>query len=270
MSIEKPLREMVQAELKARFAPVNKAIARMDERLGVIAEIVDIIHRLAPMATRMQTLQMALPGIGLPIQGRGRPVAPPPAPRQAPPATPRQAPPATPRQAQPAPRQAQPAPRQAQPAAPQGPAARPVATYPTSRYALPASPLPYQPEPASPVPTPRGRPPGKPAAQAVVARASSEGGRRCAVTGCKRPARSKGYCSAHYQKLRLLVKSGRRPASWVDDAAPQSVNEVVLPRGRAASKGREAAPAPTPVRSEPPKPKAWVRKKGAKDRVSLH
>ena len=29
---------MVQAELKARFAPVNKAIARMDERLGVIAE----------------------------------------------------------------------------------------------------------------------------------------------------------------------------------------------------------------------------------------
>src|SRR5690349_22051624 len=122
MSIEKPLREMVQAELKTRLAPMHKAIARMDERLGVIAEIVDIIHRLAPMATRMQTLQMALPGIGLPIQGRGKqPVAPPPAPAPAPAPAPRQA--ATP-----------PPP----PAAPTPPA-RPPLSYPTSRYALPTT-----------------------------------------------------------------------------------------------------------------------------------
>ncbi|WNG31052.1 hypothetical protein F0U62_48855 [Cystobacter fuscus] len=264
MSIEKPLREMVQAELKTRLAPMHKAIARMDERLGVIAEIVDIIHRLAPMATRMQTLQMALPGIGLPIQGRGKqPVAPPPAPAPAP----------APRQAAPAPRQAAPPPP---PAAPASPAARPPLSYPTSRYALPTTTAPvYKPEPAapSPVPAPRGRPPARAAAEAPSARVS-EGGRRCAVIGCKRPARSKGYCSAHYQKLRLLVKSGRRPASWVDDAPSQSVAEVVLPRGRAASKAREEmapAPAPTPVRPEPPKPKVWVRKKGAKDSVSpLH
>lgn len=257
MSIEKPLREMVQAELKARLAPMNKAIARMDERLGVIAEIVDIIHRLAPMATRMQTLQMALPGIGLPIQGRGRPAAPVPAPTPAP------------AQRQAAPRQAAPQPP---PAAPTQPAARPPLSYPTSRYALPASPPPaYRSESPSPVPAPRGRPPAKAAAETPSARVS-EGGRRCAVIGCKRPARSKGYCSAHYQKLRLLVKSGRRPASWVDDASSQSVAEVVLPRGRAASKAREeVAPAPTPVRPEPPKPKAWVRKQGAKDSVSpLH
>jgi hypothetical protein len=259
MSIEKPLRELVQAELKTRLAPMHKAIARMDERLGVIAEIVDIIHRLAPMATRMQTLQMALPGIGLPIQGRGKqPLAPPPAPAPAP------AP--APRQAAPAPRQATPPPP---PAAPTTPPARPPLSYPTSRYALPASPPPaYRSESTeSPVPTPRGRPPAKAAAESSSAR-GSEGGRRCAVIGCKRPARSKGYCSAHYQKLRLLVKSGRRPASWVDDASSQSVAEVVLPRGRAASKAREEAPAPTPVRPEPPKPKVWVRKKGAKDSVA--
>ncbi|ATB44190.1 hypothetical protein CYFUS_009677 [Cystobacter fuscus] len=260
MSIEKPLREMVQAELKTRLAPMHKAIARMDARLGVIAEIVDIIHRLAPMATRMQTLQMALPGIGLPIQGRGKqPVAPPPAPAPAP------------RQAAPAPRQAAPPPP---PAAPTPPA-RPPLSYPTSRYALPTTAAPvYKPEPApSPAPAPRGRPPARAAAEAPSARVS-EGGRRCAVIGCKRPARSKGYCSAHYQKLRLLVKSGRRPASWVDDAPSQSVAEVVLPRGRAASKARGEAPAPAPaapVRPEPPKPKVWVRKKGAKDSVApLH
>jgi hypothetical protein len=256
MSIEKPLREMVQAELKTRLAPMHKAIVRMDERLGVIAEIVDIIHRLAPMATRMQTLQMALPGIGLPIQGRGKqPVAPPPAPAPAP----------APRA--PAPRQAATPPPP--PAAPTQPAARPPLSYPTSRYALPSTAAPvYKPESApSPVPTPRGRPPARAAAEAPSAR-GSESGRRCAVMGCKRPARSKGYCSAHYQKLRLLVKSGRRPASWVDDAPSQSVQEVVLPRGRAASKAREEMPAPTPVRSEPPKPKMWVRKKGTKDSVS--
>jgi hypothetical protein len=256
MSIEKPLREMVQAELKTRLAPMHKAIARMDERLGVIAEIVDIIHRLAPLATRMQTLQMALPGIGLPIQGRGRPAAPPPAPTPAP--TPAPAP---------APRQAAAPPPP--PAAPTPPA-RPPLSYPTSRYALPTTAPVYRPEPpAPPAPAPRGRPPAKAAVEAPSARVS-EGGRRCAVIGCKRPSRSKGYCSAHYQKLRLLVKSGRRPASWVDDAPAQSVEEVVLPRGRAASKAREElAPAPAaPVRPEPPKPKVWVRKKGAKDAVA--
>ncbi|MET0403972.1 MAG: hypothetical protein ABW123_16290 [Cystobacter sp.] len=153
-------------------------------------------------------------------------------------------------------------------------------SYPTSRYALPSSLPVYKPEAAAPTPAPRGRPAaGKSASASPASRASSEAGRRCAVIGCKRPARSKGYCSAHYQKLRLLVKSGRRPSAWVDDASSQSVEEVVLPRGRAASKqarggGASSAPvtpsAAAPERSEPPSPKAWVRKKGAKDRVSLH
>jgi len=91
--------------------------------------------------------------------------------------------------------------------------------------------------------------------------------RRCAVSGCKRPSRSKGYCSAHYQKLRLLIRTNRRPADWVDDAKPQSVRDLKLPRGRAAAREREPAPAPP---REPPKPKAWVRKKGAGKMVSLH
>ncbi len=92
--------------------------------------------------------------------------------------------------------------------------------------------------------------------------------RACAVMGCKRPARSKGYCSAHYQKLRLLIRTNRRPADWVDDAAPNSAKDVKLPRGRAAARERQPEPAAAP--KEPPKPKAWVRKKGGAKMVSLH
>ncbi|KFE68678.1 hypothetical protein [Hyalangium minutum] len=103
---------------------------------------------------------------------------------------------------------------------------------------------------------------------APAAPAASSAERLCAVKGCKRPSRSKGYCSAHYQKLRLLIRTNRRPADWVDDASPQSALEVKLPRGRAGAKElKEAAPA-TP--REPPKPKAWVRKKGNAGMVSLH
>ncbi|PTL79507.1 hypothetical protein [Vitiosangium sp. GDMCC 1.1324] len=213
MSIEKPLREMVQAELKGRLGPMHKAITRMGERLDVIDELSDIIKRLAPLATRMQSLQLSLPGLSVPVVGRGRSAAPAPAAR-------------------------------GQSAAP-APAAR-------GRQAAVAV-----------VPVPRGRPGRPPAALA-------EGERRCAVIGCTRPARSKGYCSAHYQKLRLLVKTGRRPAAWVDDAKPQSVAEIVLPRGRAASKAREEVAPQRPEPTVPPKPKAWVRKKGGKERISLH
>ncbi len=197
MSIEKPLREMVQAELRGRLAPMHKAITRMDERLAVVDELVDIVQRLAPLTKRMQSLQLALPGMSLPGGPRGR-----------------------------------------------------GAAVPAARGA----------QAAEAVPARRGRPPA----------ARTEEGKRCAVIGCKRPSRSKGYCSAHYQKLRLLVKSNRRPDKWVDDASPQSVPDVVLPRGRAASTA--LAEAAVPQRSEPaapPKPMAWVRKKGGKERVVL-
>ncbi|QRK11572.1 hypothetical protein JQX13_16750 [Archangium violaceum] len=202
MSIEKPLREMVQAELRGRLGPMHKAITRMDERLDIIEELVDIVQRLAPLATRMQSLQLALPGLNVPVVGRGG------------------------RSATPAP-----VPRGRQ------------ATFEEL------------------VPAPRGRP-GRPPAAPV------EGERRCAVIGCKRPARSKGYCSAHYQKLRLLVKTDRRPAAWVDDAKPQSVPEVVLPRGRAASKALQETAPQRPEPAVPPKPKVWVRKKGG-ERIEL-
>ena len=68
-------------------------------------------------------------------------------------------------------------------------------------------------------------------------RRSIQGSRGCAVIGCKRSARSKGYCSAHYQKRRNLLKK-RHPAaaSWKDNAPPNSVEDVKLPRGRAASR----------------------------------
>jgi hypothetical protein len=65
---------------------------------------------------------------------------------------------------------------------------------------------------------------------------------RCAIVGCKDGARTKGYCSKHYQKLRMLIRTHRRPEAWVDGAAPNTVPDLVLPRGRAASKARKAAP----------------------------
>jgi hypothetical protein len=116
---------------------------------------------------------------------------------------------------------------------------------------------------------PAAAPPRAPAAAPKAkARARAAGGAQaCAVIGCKRPSRSKGYCSAHYQKLRLLIRTGRRPKDWVDNAPPQSAKDIKLPRGRAAAAQRE----PEPVKpKEPPKPKAWVRKKGSPGMVSLH
>lgn len=80
------------------------------------------------------------------------------------------------------------------------------------------------------------------AAKGPAARTTADGSRACAVIGCRRPSRSKGYCSAHYQKLRLLMRTDRRPSAWVDDAKPQSVQDVKLPRGRAASKALAAQP----------------------------
>lgn len=95
------------------------------------------------------------------------------------------------------------------------------------------------------VPVKRG--PGRPRKDAlVIAPASSvrrkpaAGEAACAVIGCGAESRTKGYCSAHYQKLRLLIRTGRRPTDWVDHASPQSVQNLKLPRGRAAAKAISA------------------------------
>jgi hypothetical protein len=68
----------------------------------------------------------------------------------------------------------------------------------------------------------------------------AEGGndRVCALATCKKKARSKGYCAAHYQKFRMLTRTNRRPADWVEYAPPNSVKDIVLPRGRAAAKAK--------------------------------
>ncbi len=60
-------------------------------------------------------------------------------------------------------------------------------------------------------------------------------GRQCAIIGCGKPSRSKGYCAAHYQKYRNLERTGRLPAEWKADAAPNSVRNLQLPRGRAGA-----------------------------------
>lgn len=90
------------------------------------------------------------------------------------------------------------------------------------------------------------RGPGRPRVHPVSSpRASVAPGRRgrpraearlCAVIGCAHPARSMGYCANHYQKLRNLQKTHRAPSDWREHAQPQSVKNVELPRGRAASK----------------------------------
>jgi hypothetical protein len=93
---------------------------------------------------------------------------------------------------------------------------------------------------------PGKRGPGRPAkvAAAPVAAGGKRRGRKpsaggaveCAIIGCGSPSRTKGYCAAHYQKLRMLTKTNRRPAAWQDYAQPNSVEDVKLPRGRAAAK----------------------------------
>jgi hypothetical protein len=88
-----------------------------------------------------------------------------------------------------------------------------------------------------------GRPPGsgRKAAGRRGQRTRLPAGGACAIIGCKRPSRTKGYCSAHYQKLRMLSRSNRRPSDWKDYAPPQSVTDLVLPRGRAAHKKKDSS-----------------------------
>jgi len=96
---------------------------------------------------------------------------------------------------------------------------------------------------------PARRGPGRPARAASAPAAAATGGKRrgrkpaaeggareCAINGCGKPSRTKGYCAAHYQKLRMLEKTGRRPTAWVDYAEANSVDDIKLPRGRAAAK----------------------------------
>lgn len=80
------------------------------------------------------------------------------------------------------------------------------------------------------------RGPGRPPSQPAKTSAETSSGDGCAVIGCDNTARSKGYCAAHYQKLRALTKSGRAAEfGWIEGALPQSVANPVLPRGRAAA-----------------------------------
>jgi hypothetical protein len=95
------------------------------------------------------------------------------------------------------------------------------------------------------VPKAGKRGPGRPAKAATKEAAggkrrgrkpASSGVRECAIIGCGSPSRTKGYCAAHYQKLRMLTKTNRRPSAWKDYAEPNSVEDIKLPRGRAAAK----------------------------------
>lgn len=90
------------------------------------------------------------------------------------------------------------------------------------------------------------RGPGRPRAAAKAGKRGRKAGngrrgprgdtRACALKGCGKPARSKGYCSAHYQKYRMLDRTGRLPSDWKEHAAPGTVEDLKLPRGRAGAK----------------------------------
>jgi hypothetical protein len=83
------------------------------------------------------------------------------------------------------------------------------------------------------------RGPGRPAGSKNVKRGPGrppKDKRGCSIIGCRRPARSKGFCSAHYQKRRMLLATDRLPSDWKDDAPPASVKDLKLPRGRAGAK----------------------------------
>jgi len=89
------------------------------------------------------------------------------------------------------------------------------------------------------------RGPGRPPKSAILATPARRTGlapskHACAIMGCGRPSLSKGYCGAHYQKFRMLDRRGRLPKNWVADAAPGTVKNIALPRGRAGSKALAA------------------------------
>ncbi|NPC70212.1 vegetative protein [Corallococcus exiguus] len=223
LSLETELRDMVRRELQLQLAPVQKAVARMAKGLDALDALRAVTDRLAPLSSRLG----AVAGVRTPS------LAPEPVARRRPGRPPKSA--------------AKAAPVKAAPAA-KAPAAK-------------AAPMKAPAAKAAPVKAPAAKSPGRPPKAAAVA-AAAEGNEACAVIGCKRQSRSKGYCSAHYQKLRLLIRTGRRPDAWVDGAKPQSVPDVTLPRGRAGSQAlKESAKPAAPV--VPPKPKAWLRKKGS-------
>jgi hypothetical protein len=85
-------------------------------------------------------------------------------------------------------------------------------------------------------PARRGRPVKLAVIKGKKGRAAATDQRVCALEDCGRPARSKGYCAAHYQKYRMLEKTGRLPSDWVEFAPEGSVKNVTLPRGRAGAK----------------------------------
>lgn len=80
----------------------------------------------------------------------------------------------------------------------------------------------------------------KAAKRTVTTTTVTDGGVLCAIIGCGEQKRSKGFCSKHYQKFKMLEKRNELPNGWVENAEPNSIENVTLPRGRAASKGARA------------------------------
>ena len=99
---------------------------------------------------------------------------------------------------------------------------------------------------------------------------SAPGKRKCAIKGCRKDARSKGYCGAHYQKRRnLLAKKHPAVTGWKDDAAPGTVDDVKLPPNPTTDEKldegvKETFPASDPVSIAHPSETAHDREKRLK------
>lgn len=117
-------------------------------------------------------------------------------------------------------------------------------------------------EVATPAPVRRGRPASavkreKPVS-AAPAKANKKAGKKspsagtaCAVIGCDKPARSRGLCAVHYQKMRNLLKRDELPQAWRKDShEPQSLQDIKLRRGRPGKAEVEVAAAPAETLAE--------------------
>ena len=102
-----------------------------------------------------------------------------------------------------------------------------------------------------------GRPPGSVKAKGRRGRRpTGANDRPCAIIGCGRPSRTKGYCAAHYQKLRMLIRTKRRPSAWSDYAPADSVKARLTPGeyvvSRPQAKRLTERPVPIAARANAP------------------
>lgn len=52
----------------------------------------------------------------------------------------------------------------------------------------------------------------------------------CAIDGCGKDEKCKGYCGSHYQKRLLLIRKNELPIEWTEYAKPGTVPNIGAPK----------------------------------------